>query len=92
MSGLNQFRTRGKLQPTGADARLLRTTGFVAQGMSGGPVWRTFGQRSPCGRTECVVGVLTECAVNTGGLCKLGDSVRRAVRITPAVRKAIRNH
>lgn len=92
MTGLNLWRTRGRLQPSGADARLLRTSGFVAQGMSGGPIWRTFGRRSPCGKTECVVGVLTECAVNTSGLCKLGTSPRRAVRITPAVRKAIRRH
>ena len=92
MTGLNLWRTRGRLQPSGADGRILRTTGFVAQGMSGGPIWRTFPRRSPCGQSECVVGVLTECAVNSTGLCKLGDSERRAVRITPAVRKAIRNH
>lgn len=92
MTGLNLWRTRGRVQPTGADAALLSTSGFVAQGMSGGPVWRTFPTDSPCGKNDCVIGVLTECAVNESGLCKLGESVRRAVRITPAVRKAIRNH
>jgi len=92
MNGLNLWRTRGKVQSSGGDPKLLRTTGFVARGMSGGPVWRSFKNNSPCGRSECVVGVLTECAVNPRGLCKLGDSARRAVRITPAVKRAIRNH
>jgi V8-like Glu-specific endopeptidase len=92
MNGLNLWRTRGKLLVGGSDPRLLWTTGFVAQGMSGGPVWRSFTRSSPCGRSECVVGVITECSVNARGLCKLGDSPRRAVRITPNVARAIRNH
>ena len=92
MTGLNLWRTRGQLQSPAGEAKLLRTTGFVAQGMSGGPLWRSYGRNSPCGRAQCIIGVLTECAINSKDLCKLGDSVRRAVRITPAVRKAIRNH
>ncbi|MFV2064425.1 MAG: serine protease, partial [Chloroflexota bacterium] len=92
MNGLNLWRTRGKIQSSRGDAKLLRMTGFVARGMSGGPVWRSFKNNSPCGRSECMVGLITECAVNSKGLCKLGDSVRRAVRITPAVKRAIRNH
>jgi hypothetical protein len=36
-----------------------------------------------------VVGILTECAVNSRGQCKLGDSLRRAVRITPEVKESI---
>jgi V8-like Glu-specific endopeptidase len=90
MNGLNLWRTRGDVQPTRDDARILDTTGFVAQGMSGSPIWRTFGGASPCGRTHCVVGILTECEVNSRGQCRLGDSVRRAVRITPTVRAVIR--
>lgn len=91
MTGLNLWRTRGRLQPS-LERAILRTTGFVASGMSGGPVWRSYGTASPCGRTRCVVGILTECSVNVRGLCRLGDSPRRAVRITPAVKRAIRNH
>ena len=55
-------------------------------------MWRTFGGASPCGRAHCVVGILTECEVNGRGQCKLGDSVRRAVRITSTVRAIIRRH
>jgi hypothetical protein len=36
--------------------------------------------------------MITECAVNGRGLCRLGDSARRAVRITTGVRQAIRKH
>jgi V8-like Glu-specific endopeptidase len=90
MDGLNMWRSRGDVQPVRDDARILDTTGFVAQGMSGSPIWRTFGGASPCGRAHCVVGVLTECEINSRGQCKLGDSVRRAVRITPTVRAIIR--
>jgi V8-like Glu-specific endopeptidase len=92
MNGLNLWKTQGKLQRAGSDPRLLNTTGFVAQGMSGGPVWRSFGSSSPCGRAQCVIGILTECEVNPKGLCKTGDSTRRAVRITPAVKQAIKRH
>ncbi len=89
MNGLNMWKTLGALQPTGSDSRLLNTSGFVAQGMSGGPVWRSFGKSSPCGRSQCVIGIITECEVNGRGLCKSGDSPRRAVRITPSVKKTI---
>jgi hypothetical protein len=92
MNGLNLWKTQGKLKPAGSDPRLINTTGFVAQGMSGGPVWRSFGSSSPCGRAQCVVGILTECEVNGKGLCKTGDSTRRAVRLTPAVKQAIKRH
>ena len=90
MTGLNLWRSQGEVKPTSDDPRLIDTTGFVAQGMSGGPIWATFGKDSPCGRAQCVVGILTECAVNARGQCKLGDSLRRAVRITPEVKQAIR--
>lgn len=92
MNGLNMWKTQGQLQQTGSDTRLLNTTGFVAQGMSGGPVWRSFGNASPCGRSQCVIGILTECEVNGRGLCKTGDSPRRAIRITPGVKKTIKKH
>lgn len=92
MNGLNMWKTQGQLQPTGSDRRLLNTSGFVAQGMSGAPVWRSFGGASPCGRSQCVIGILTECEVNGRGLCKTGDSSRRAVRVTPGVKKTIRKH
>jgi len=92
MTGLNLWRTDGEVKPLGDDSRLLDTSGFVAQGMSGGPVWRTFDSDSPCGRPQCVVAILTECAVNGRGLCKLGDSTRRAIRITPLVKRSIRRH
>jgi len=92
MNGLNLWRTKGSVQPNGGDSRILFTTGFVAQGMSGGPVWRTFTLDSPCGRAQCVVGVLTECSVSPSGLCRLGDSTRRAVRLTPDVKRIIRQH
>jgi V8-like Glu-specific endopeptidase len=90
MTGLNLWRSQGEVKPSGDDPRLIDTTGFVAQGMSGGPIWATFGKDSPCGRAQCVVGILTECAVNARGQCKLGDSLRRAVRITPEVKESIR--
>jgi V8-like Glu-specific endopeptidase len=92
MNGLNLWRTRGKLQRDGSDTRLINTTGFVAQGMSGGPLWRSFGKGSPCDRAQCVIGIVTECEVNARGLCKTGDSIRRAVRITPTVKQAIKAH
>lgn len=91
-NGLNLWRSQGELRPTGADTRLLNTTGYVAQGMSGGPLWRSFGANSPCGRSQCVIGIITECEINSRGLCKLGNSNRRAVRITRAVKDTIRNH
>jgi V8-like Glu-specific endopeptidase len=92
MTGLNLWRSQGDVRPTYGDARILDTTGFVAQGMSGSPVWRKYGGDSPCGRAHCVVGILTECEVNSRGQCKLGDSIRRAVRITPTVKEALRTH
>lgn len=90
MTGLNLWRSQGQVRPAGDDPRLIDTTGFVAQGMSGGPIWAPFGKDSPCGRPQCVVGILTECAVNSRGQCKLGDSLRRAVRITPTVQQSIK--
>jgi V8-like Glu-specific endopeptidase len=89
MNGLNLWRSQGEVRPPDGDPRLIDTTGFVAQGMSGGPVWSSFGLDSPCGRAQCVVGILTECAVNGRGQCRLGDSLRRAIRITPSVKAAI---
>ncbi len=91
MNGLNLWRSQGEVRPTLSDARLLDATGFVAQGMSGGPIWQTFGEASPCGRGQCVIGILTECAVNGRGQCKLGDNLRRAVRVTPTVARALAN-
>ena len=91
MNGLNMWKVQGKLSAIGADPRLLNTTGFVAQGMSGAPVWRSFVKDSPCGRERCIVGILTECEVNDRGLCKTGDSIRRAVRITPTVKTTLKN-
>ena len=58
--------------------------------MSGAPVWRSFGTNSPCGRSQCVVGIVTECEVNAKGLCKTGDSDRLSVRITPQVKQSIK--
>jgi hypothetical protein len=92
MSGLNLWRTQGEIRPTVSDPRLLRVTGLVAQGMSGGPVWRSFSGDTPCGRAQCVIGIVTECAVNKRGLCRKGDSERIAVRITPSVKKTIKSH
>ena len=60
MSGLNLWRANGTLVPNGGNAAMLYFTGFVAQGMSGGPVWRTFAKNSPCGRRHCVIGMATE--------------------------------
>jgi V8-like Glu-specific endopeptidase len=92
MNGLSMWRSQGRIQPIADDAAHLGFTGFVAQGMSGAPVWRTFTTDSPCGRRHCVVGVVTECAVDDNGLCKLGNSTRVAVRITHKVKRAIRRH
>jgi V8-like Glu-specific endopeptidase len=89
MTGLNLWRSQGEVKPLVGDGRFMDTTGFVAQGMSGGPVWQSFGSQTPCGRAQCVVGILTECAVNARGQCKLGDSLRRAVRITPTVKESL---
>jgi V8-like Glu-specific endopeptidase len=91
MSGLNMWRTEGKVRPVQNDARHLVFTGYVSMGMSGGPVWKTFNSgTSPCGRRHCVVGLVTECEVNGNGLCKKGLSERLAVRITPQVKQLIR--
>ena len=92
MNGLNLWRSQGRVRPPDDDPALLDTTGFVAQGMSGGPVWRTFGGDSPCGRAQCAVAILTECAVNDQGRCKLGDNLRLAVRITPGVAESLARH
>ena len=91
MTGLTMWRTEGKVRPVRFDTRHLPFTGFVASGMSGAPVWRTYNQNSPCGRTHCVVGIVTECAINSNGYCKKGLSERLAVRITPQVKQIIRN-
>jgi V8-like Glu-specific endopeptidase len=90
MNGLNLWRTEGRIRPFGFEPRHLRFTGFVAQGMSGAPVWRSFGQGSPCGRSQCIVAIVTECAINDDGLCRQGnDTDRIGVRITPQVKELI---
>jgi V8-like Glu-specific endopeptidase len=91
MNGLNMWRTQGRIRPIQSDRRHLIFTGFVSSGMSGGPVWRTYQKNSPCGRTHCVVGIVTECAINGKGLCRNGLSERVAVRITPQVKKLIKS-
>ena len=91
MNGLNMWRSQGRVSPSGSDPRHLIFTGFVSNGMSGGPVWRTFRTNSPCGRKHCVVGIVTECAVNGRGLCKKGLSERVGVRITRHVKKLLRS-
>jgi len=90
MNGLNLWRTEGRVKPIGSSSRHLIFTGFISSGMSGGPVWRTFKKDSPCGRTHCVVGIVTECAINGKGLCKKGLSQRVAVRISPEVKQLIK--
>ncbi len=91
MTGLNMWRTEGRVRPVGIEPRHLHFTGFVASGMSGAPVWRTFNQDSPCGRSHCVVGIVTECAINSNGLCKKSPpSDRLGVRITPQVKRLIK--
>ncbi len=92
MNGFNLWRTEGEIKPNGKDPRQLVFTGFVSSGMSGAPVWRTYksGSASPCGRTHCVVGLVTECEINKNGLCiKKASSERLGVRITPQVKKTI---
>ena len=91
MNGLNMWRTQGRVKPIGSDRRHLIFTGFISSGMSGGPVWRTYQSNSPCKRTHCVVGIVTECAINDKGLCKKGLSERVAVRITPQVKRLIKS-
>jgi V8-like Glu-specific endopeptidase len=91
MNAFNLWRTNGEIWPVlPEDQRLLSVNAFVAQGMSGAPVWRSFKQDSPCGRTQCVVGIVVECEVNAKGLCRTGDSSRLAVRITPQVKQSIK--
>lgn len=92
MNGLNMWRSRGQLQSSFGDPQRLNVTGFVGHGMSGSAIWRTFRGASPCGKRQCVVGVLTECAVNGARQCKLGDSFRRGVRITRQVKRDLRTH
>ena len=92
MNGLNMWRTEGRVRPIQNDRRHLIFTGFISSGMSGGPVWRTYQIDSPCGRTHCVVGIVTECAINSNGLCrKKRLSERVAVRITPQVKRVIKS-
>lgn len=91
MNAFNLWRTNGQVLPLAADEpRLLNVNAFVAQGMSGGPVWRSYGANSPCGRSQCVVGIMVECETNAKGLCRKGDSSRLAVRITPQVKQSIK--
>jgi V8-like Glu-specific endopeptidase len=91
MNAFNLWRTQGEVQPVPSeDPRLLSVNAFVAQGMSGAPVWRSFQQDSPCGRTQCVVGIVVECEVNTKGLCRTGDGSRLAVRVTSQVKQSIK--
>ena len=92
MNGLNMWRTRGHLQQSFGQPRRLYVTGFVGHGMSGSPIWRSFRERSPCGRRHCVIGIITECAVNGEQQCLLGPSFRRSVRITPTVKRELRSH
>ncbi len=91
MNAFNLWRMNGEVWPVvAAEPRLLNVNAFVAQGMSGGPVWRSFGDESPCGRSQCVVGIVVECEVNGQGLCRTGESARLAVRVTPQVKQSIR--
>lgn len=91
MTGLTMWRTEGRIRPTGIEPRHLSFTGFVASGMSGAPVWRTYNKSSPCGRRQCVVGIVTECAINAKGLCKQGlRTDRLGVRITPQVKRLLK--
>lgn len=91
MNAFNLWRTNGEVWPVVSDEpRLLSVNAFVAQGMSGAPVWRSFKQDSPCGRSQCVVGIVVECEVNSNGLCRTGDSSRLAVRITKQVKATIK--
>jgi V8-like Glu-specific endopeptidase len=91
MNGLTMWRTEGRVRPVGVEPRHLSFTGFVASGMSGAPVWRTYNRNSPCGRRHCVVGIVTECAINSNGLCKQGlRTDRLGVRITPQVKQLIK--
>ncbi|MEX1295957.1 MAG: trypsin-like peptidase domain-containing protein [Candidatus Limnocylindrales bacterium] len=91
MSGLTMWRTEGRVRPVGVEPRHLHFTGFVAAGMSGAPVWRTYNKSSPCGRRHCVVGIVTECAINERGLCQQGlRTDRLGVRITPQVKQLLK--
>lgn len=91
MNAFNLWRMNGEVWPgVAAEPRLLNVNAFVAQGMSGGPVWRNFGRRSPCGRSQCVVGIVVECEVNGRGLCRTADSARLSVRITAQVKQSIK--
>jgi V8-like Glu-specific endopeptidase len=92
LNGLNMWRTRGHLEQSFGNPLRLFVTGYVGHGMSGSPIWRTFRERSPCGSRYCVIGILTECAINGAGQCRLGDSLRRAVRVTPVVKRDLRSH
>jgi V8-like Glu-specific endopeptidase len=92
MNGLSMWRSRGRLQSSFGDPRRLNVTGFVGHGMSGAAIWRTFRRASPCGKRQCVVGILTECAVNGQRQCRLGDSFRRGVRVTRQVKRDLRTH
>ena len=72
--------------PTAPCARASRSASIR------GPVWRTYQKDSPCGRTHCVVGIVTECAINGNGQCKLGlGTDRLGVRITPQVKRLIKS-
>ncbi len=93
MNGLNMWRTEGRVRPANFDpeGRQLRFTGFISSGMSGGPVWRTFAKDSPCGRTHCVVGIVTECAINGNGQCKMGlRTDRLGIRVTSQVKRLLK--
>jgi V8-like Glu-specific endopeptidase len=92
MNGLNMWRTRGHLERSFGQPRRLYVTGFVGHGMSGSPIWSAFRRSSPCGARYCVIGIVTECAVNGEQQCQLGPSLRRAVRMTPFVKRDLRSH
>jgi V8-like Glu-specific endopeptidase len=92
LNGLNMWRTRGHLEQSFGQPRRLYVTGYVGHGMSGSPIWSSYRRQSPCGRRYCVIGIITECAVNGDGQCRLGPSLRRAVRITPLVKRDLRSH
>jgi V8-like Glu-specific endopeptidase len=91
MDGLHLWRATGHAQPTVETARLA-LSGFVAAGMSGGPVFTRHAVDSPCGRRHCVVGILTECRVGSQGRCLIGSTAHRAIRITREVKRALTSH
>jgi hypothetical protein len=87
--GLHLWQSQGHVLSTPFSPARLYVTGYVGRGMSGGPVLRRTKSGSACGGGWCVVGVLTECAMNKNGRCRLGTSPRGAVRITKEVKRSL---